>query len=196
MKDLKITVFGILVLTMLSSTAIFAQSTFGLRGGLNATNVSLDNLPNRSERFGLHIGVFANLPLVPDFMSLQPEISYSTKGTAFKPLNNRVIINMNYVDLFLPISFQLGSIDLQVGPFASYLTSPPNYEIYNDNRVVTNAFKKGDAGLTAGIVFNISKFFFGFRFSQGFVDLVKSDAKPLLGSGKSSVGQASIGYKF
>lgn len=196
MNDLKRTVFAIMVLSMLTSTAMLAQARFGLRGGINATNVSFDNLPNRSERFGFHIGIFANLSMIPDFMSLQPEVSYSTKGTAFKPLYNRVTLNMNYVDFYLPVSFQLGMIDLQVGPFASFLTSTPNYEIYNESRIITNAFKKGDAGLTAGIVFNISKFFFGFRFSQGFVDLVKSDAQPFLGNGKSSVGQASIGYKF
>lgn len=196
MKYLIRTAFAFILLSLLTSQDMQAQATFGIRGGLNATNVSLDNLPNRSERFGFHIGAFANFPVVPDFMSLQPELSYSTKGTAFKPLNNRIFINMNYADFYLPVSFQLGSIDLQVGPFASYLISTPNYEIYTENSVITNVFKKADAGLTAGIVFNISKFFLGLRFSQGFVDLVKSDAKPFLGSGKSSVGQVSIGYKF
>lgn len=173
-----------------------AQSTFGIRGGLNASNISLDNLPNKSERFGYHLGVFADVPVVSDFMSIQPELSYSVKGAAFEYLNERRVLNMKYVDFFIPAAFHLSSIDIQVGPFVSLLTSTPDYTVFDENRVVVDAFKKFDAGLTAGLSFNFNKFLFGIRYNQGFVDVTKDNSRPLLGSGKNAVGQASIGYKF
>ncbi len=173
-----------------------AQNRFGIRGGLNVSNLSVENLPNKSERFGYHIGVFADLPVVSDFMSLQPELNYSVKGAAFKPLNERRTLNMNYLDFLLPVAFHLGPIDIQVGPFASYLISTPDYAVYNDNIVVVDAFKKYDVGLTAGLSYNFGKLLFGIRYNQGMIDVVKDDASFFLGSGKNAVGQVSLGYKF
>lgn len=173
-----------------------AQVAFGIRAGLNATNISFDLLPNRSERIGFHAGIFADLPISPDFMSIQPEVSYSLKGAAFKPLNDRQNLNMDYVDLLLPVAFKLGPIDLQVGPFVSYLISTPDYEVYNENSVIVDAFKKADAGLTGGLSYNFNKMLIGIRYNQGLVDVTKDNSRPFLGSGKNAVGQVSFGYRF
>ena len=185
------------MLLMSTSFVTEAQIKFGIRAGLNASNVSFDNLPNRRERFGFHAGVFTTVGLVPEFMSLQPELSYSVQGVAFKPTSNdKVMLNMNYINLLLPIVFKLSSIDIQVGPFASFLISSPDYTVYNENKIIVDAFKKFDAGLTAGLVYNMDKLMFGIRYNQGFIDVSKDNVRPFLGSGKNSTGQVSVGYKF
>lgn len=181
---------------LLTQVEAQAQATVGIRAGLNVTNITLDNLPNKSERFGFHAGIFANLPVVVDFISLQPELSYSAKGAAFEVLNERQTLNMNYVDFLLPVAFKLGSIDIQVGPFASYLISTPDYTLFEDNTVVLDAFKKFDAGLTAGLSYNFNKMLIGIRYNQGFMDVTKDNAKSILGSGKNAVGQVSLGFRF
>ena len=186
----------VLIIMILTPSVSQAQTRFGIRGGLNASNISFDNLGNRSERYGFHLGIFTEVPLVPDFMTLQPELSYSVKGTSYKPASVSQKLNMNYVDLLLPVAFKLSSIDIQVGPFASYLVSTPDYTVYNENRVVVDAFKKFDAGLTAGLSYNFSRMMIGLRYNQGFMNVTKDNAKVLLGSGKNSVGQVSLGYKF
>lgn len=195
-KQSNIAVLAILVLMIGMNVVSMAQSRFGIRGGLNASNVSFDNLPNRGERFGYHLGVFADVPVVSDFMSMQPELSYSVKGAAFEYLNERRKLSLNYVDFILPVAFHLSSIDIQVGPFVSLLTSTPDYTVFDENRIVIDAFKKYDAGLTAGLSYNFNNFLFGIRYNQGFVDVTKDSSRPLLGSGKNAVGQASIGYRF
>lgn len=177
-------------------TATEAQSTFGIRAGLNASNVSFDNLPGRKERLGFHAGVFGRLPMVENFIFLKPELCYSVKGTAFEYLNEKRTLNMKYVDFMLPVAFRLGSVDIEVGPFASFLISTPDYTVYNENRVVTDAFKSFDGGLTGGLTFNIDHFLIGIRYNQGLVDVTKDEARTLLGSGKSAVGQVSLGYQF
>ncbi len=184
-----------LILQMLIPSKGHAQ-TFGIRAGLNVSNISFDNLPNRSERFGYHVGVVADLPVISDFMSIQPELSYSVKGAAFKPLDERQTLNMNYVDFLLPVAFHLGSIDIQVGPFVSYLTSTPNYTVYNDQTIIVDSVKKYDAGLTAGLSYNFSHFLIGVRYKQGFLDVTKDSSRPFLGSGQNAVGQLSLGYRF
>ena len=191
-----VSVLAIMVSLFFTPSVSNAQTQFGIRAGLNATNVSFKSLPNKSERFGYHVGVFADVPISPGFVSLQPEISYSTQGTSFKPANERQTLNLNYVDLLLPVAFKLSMFDLQVGPFASYMTSKPNYTYYADNKVYTDGFKKYDVGLTAGITMNVNKFLIGLRYNQGFVDITQDNARVVLGSGKNAVGQVSVGYKF
>ena len=186
----------VLAMIILTPSVSYGQTKFGIRGGLNASNISFDNLPNRGERYGFHLGIFTEVPLVPDFMSLQPELSYSVKGTSYKPASVSQKLNMSYVDLLLPVAFKLSSIDIQVGPFASFLISTPDYTVFNENRVVVDAFKKFDAGLTAGLSYNFSKIMIGLRYNQGFVDVTNDNARVLLGGGKNAVGQVSLGYKF
>jgi len=180
----------------LISFGIKAQLKFGVRAGLNASTVSFPNLQNKSEKLGFHVGVFTDIPVVEDFMSVQPELSYSTKGTSFKVLSEKQSINMNYVDLILPVSFKMSDFNINVGPFASYLISTPDYTYYNDNSVLVDAFKKFDAGLSAGLGYNFNKMMIGVRYNQGFIDVTEDNARAFLGSGKNAVGQLSIGYKF
>jgi hypothetical protein len=186
-------VFITLILVAFGSQA---QIRFGIRAGLNASNISFPNLPEKSERFGFHVGAFADVPVSPNFMSIQPELSYSVKGAAFKYLNERQTLNMNYIDFLVPVAFKLDAFDLQVGPFASYLISTPNYKFYKDNTVIVDAFKKIDAGLTAGLSYNFNKIMVGVRYNQGFIDVTKDNSRPFLGSGKNAVGQISLGYKL
>lgn len=187
----------IVVLMLIASTTVSqAQIRFGVRAGLNSSNVSFPNLPDRKERFGFHVGVLADVPVSPNFMSIQPELSYSVKGAGFKYLNERQTVDLNYLDFLVPVAFKLDAFDLQVGPFASYLISSPDYKFYNDNTVMADAFKKFDAGLTAGLSYNFSKLMVGVRYNQGFIDVTQDNSRPFLGSGKNAVGQVSLGYKF
>ncbi len=172
------------------------QSNFGFRAGLNVSNVSFENLPDKSERFGYHIGAFAELPIIADFMSIQPELSYSVKGTAYKPLNDRQTLNLNYLDLLVPVVFKLSSIDVQVGPFASFLISAPDYTVFEDDMVIVDAFKKYDLGLTAGLSYNFNHWLIGIRYNQGLVAIAKENARLFLGNGQNAVGQVSLGYRF
>ena len=103
---------------------------------------------------------------------------------------------MNYVDFILPVSFKMSDFNINVGPFASYLISTPDYKYYQNNSVLVDAFKKFDAGLSAGLGYNFNKMVIGVRYNQGFIDVTQDNARAFLGSGKNAVGQLSIGYKF
>lgn len=196
LKYFNAAILTVLVLMMMPFANIQAQSKFGIRGGLNVTNISFDKLPDRGERFGLHTGIFADLPILADFIHLQPELSYSVKGAAFKFLGDRKTLNMKYIDFLLPVAFRLGNIDLQVGPFASYLISKPDYKVFDSTEVVVDAFKKTDVGLTAGLSYNFAPMTVGIRYNQGLVDITNDKGRPFLGKGKTAVGQVSVGFKF
>ena len=58
-----------------------APSTkFGIKGGLNLTNLHSDNFSDSHLKTGFHVGVFSKIPVTPGF-SVQPELLYSLKGS-------------------------------------------------------------------------------------------------------------------
>jgi Outer membrane protein beta-barrel domain len=195
-KKITIALYLMAMTTIIAPNLCTAQIEVGLRGGLNATNISFKNLPERSEQYGYHIGMFLDIGIVPAFFGIQPEISFSTKGTDYKYLGEKRSIKLNTVDLLLPVAFKLSVVDLTVGPFVSFLINTPVYTQYTDNSVILNGFKKVDAGLTAGLRFNISKVFLGVRYNQGLMEVGKENLISALGSGKNAVGQVSLGFKF
>jgi hypothetical protein len=196
-KHFKMTnILALYALICMLTTPSVLKAQFGIKAGLNTTNLSSDNLKEKGEKLGFHASAFVNTPLTADgFISLVPELSFSTQGTSFKPQNTRQRLNMNYVNFHLPVSFKLSNIDLQVGPYASYLASKPNYAI-DDVVVVADAFKKFDTGLSAGLNYNFNKYFIGLRYIKGLVDVTNDNARLVLGAAKNSVGQVTIGYKF
>jgi hypothetical protein len=180
--------------TIIAPNLSIGQVEVGIRGGLNATNISFNNLPQRSEQYGYHIGMF--LDIGTGFLAIQPEVSFSTKGTDFKYLDDKKSIKMNTIDLLLPVAFKLSVVDLTVGPFVSFLINKPVFTQYTDNSVILNGFKKVDAGLTAGLRFNFNKVFLGIRYNQGLMEVGNDNLITALGSGKNAVGQVSLGFKF
>ncbi len=193
-KKITIVAYLMVMTTIIAPNFCEGQVKVGVRGGLNATNISFKNLPERSEQYGYHVGMF--LEIGAAFIAVHPEVSFSTKGTDFKYLGEKRSIKMNTVDLLLPIAFKLSVIDLTVGPFVSFLINKPVYTQYTDNSVIINGFKKVDAGLTAGLRFNISKVFLGVRYNQGLMEVGKENLISALGSGKNAVGQVSLGFRF
>ena len=181
---------------LMTSTLSYAQIKIGARVGFNASNISFASLPDRSETYGYHIGLLLDIAALPGFLSIQPEVSFSTKGAAYSSLGVRRSITMNSVDLLVPVAFKLNSISLQVGPFASFLIDNPVYTSYANNAVILNGFNKFDSGLTAGISYNIGKLFLGLRYNQGLVNVSKDEIISAIGKGKNAVGQVSIGYWF
>src|ERR671928_110647 len=83
MKKIGLFVLGITI----SSSAIFAQSLpqFGIKGGINISNLNSNEGTQTSARTGFHVGVLANVPLGSGF-SIQPEGVYSSQG--FKYVEN------------------------------------------------------------------------------------------------------------
>src|SRR5258708_33515774 len=52
---------------------------FGIKGGLNLTNLSSDDVTDNHLKAGFNVGIFSKIPVTPGF-SIQPELVYSLKG--------------------------------------------------------------------------------------------------------------------
>lgn len=194
--NLKVKFFIFPLLVLMISNLCQGQIKVGIRGGFNASTISFNDLPERAEKYGYHLGLVLDITAIPEFLSVQPEISFSTKGVAYTNLNEKQYIKMNSVDFLLPVAFKLNSVSLQVGPFVSYLIKDAEYIGFTNNGIILDGFKKLDTGLTAGLSYNVGKLFFGLRYNQGFINVSNDEIIAAIGKGKNAVGQVSLGFWF
>lgn len=181
-------------------TAFGAQaqnSSFGVRGGANISNLSGD-LRDESRfenKVGFHAGVMANFGIVDNFFSIQPELLYSVKGFKHEDSEFTLLgqtrrregkVNYNYLDLPVLAKIKAGPLYFELGPQASYLLSVNNETktYFNGTLQSTNVDEKSKSGLAefevgyaAGIGFTSANnaISFGVRYNGAFSDFVKED---------------------
>lgn len=77
---------AVMIITLFSLAinlqGVLAQSTkrVGIKGGLNVSNLFIDNVTDENARLGFHVGLFGQI-FSSDVFAIQPELLYSTKGS-------------------------------------------------------------------------------------------------------------------
>ena len=100
------------------------KTTFGIRAGVNFTNINGENADgkdlNNDLKAGFNIGVNAEIPVATDFY-LQPGLLFSTKGAKAEENNVKYKLNLSYIEV--PINFLYkptlgdGKLLLGFGPY-------------------------------------------------------------------------------
>lgn len=182
---------------------------FGIKGGINLSNLYVDDVDDENMKLGINAGFFAKLPLTRG-LSIQPELLYSNKGSKLtynNPLlgNGEYRFNLHYVEVpVLAVINIAKNFNIQVGPYASYLIAA-NITDLNDNGTVNEvsdldaeSFNRFDWGLTGGLGIDIGNFTIGGRYSYGFKEVGKSGtiASQLTSNSKNSVVSVFLGLAF
>lgn len=183
-------------IVLLTSTAAYAQeqqttaesglsAKFGIKGGLNLTNLYVDNVSSEHMKAGFNAGVFAKLPITKGF-SIQPELLYSVKGAKdtygnFIQGNGEYRFNLGYMELpVLAVVNLAPNFNLHLGGYAAYLVSAnvkdvnSNGDIQGATDLNTDNFKRWDFGLVGGLGFDIQNFTIGARYNYGLSQIGKS----------------------
>jgi hypothetical protein len=180
------------MIAMLGATELKAQEAprVGFKGGLNLSNLYVDEANDENARFGWHAGFFTQL-LSSEAFAIQPEINYSTKGTG---------VTYAYAGTL----FKLGrAAEIHAGPYWSYLLRA---EIKNNDGNPANEFDTidrdnfddWDYGLVGGIGFNLGKSAqLGARYNYGLNKIAESrGAKAILGNAKNQVAQIYVAFNL
>jgi len=204
MNTRKIMILSVfIVVTLLATsldTSVFGQARAGIKGGLNVSNLYIDDLDDENARYGFNVGLFGQV-LASETFAIQPELLYSTKGSkAFYVgiVDQTVKYNINYLDLPVLAVFKLGeSAEIHVGPYASYLLNANiSYSgdiINGDDEIDRDHLKSFDYGLVGGFGLNFGAAQVGARYNYGLAKIADSDAAELvLGDSKNSVAQLYI----
>ena len=201
-----LTVTTVAAFCLFASSIAFGQSSprMGIKGGLNLSNLYLNNVSDENARIGFNVGVYGQL-LSTDVFALQPELLYSTKGShnEFDGFPNQTVkFNLNYLDLPVLAVFKLGkSAEIHAGGYASYLL---NANISHDGDFGSGSedlnrdnFKSFDYGLVGGFGLNFGAVQVGARYNFGLVEIADSDAADLIiGDAKNSVAQIYMAFNL
>ena len=196
-KTLYIILVLICLLGTLSTNTVLAQARAGVKGGLNVSNLYIDDIDDENARYGFNVGLYGQL-LSSDVFALQPELLFSTKGSKAVYdgiVDQTVKYNLNYLDLPVLAVFKLGeSAEIHVGPYASYLLNANisySGDIANgDDGIDKDHLKSYDYGLVGGFGLNFGQLQVGARYNYGLVKIADSNtAETFIGDSKNSVAQ-------
>uniref|UniRef100_UPI00404B1AED porin family protein n=1 Tax=Fulvivirga sp. TaxID=1931237 RepID=UPI00404B1AED len=189
----------IFIITLLTVADLSYAQHFGLKAGLNYSNVLPDNgLEYGNYKAGFHGGVYATLKII-ESISIRSEILFSQKGYVLElPLGgftNEIKRTINY--LSIPLIIELKPIDrirFHTGAEFNYQLSAkesPSSPLSGDPN---NLFEKSDIGVLLGLGVRITdKIQSDIRYVHGLSSLNKSS----IGSGnlQNRLFQLSIGYQ-
>lgn len=113
-------IFCITAFIMLSFFVVTAQEThFGIKAGVNVSNVDIQNGDDFASKAGLHLGGLAHIHITRHF-ALQPELVYSMQGG--KDGNEK--LKLNYINVPVLAQYMTNEgFRLQTGPQLGFLTT-------------------------------------------------------------------------
>lgn len=202
------------IISVLTVTNTQAQSSprVGIKGGLNLSNLYVNDVDDENARIGWHAGIYSQL-FSSEAFAIQPELNYSTKGTGVTYARvgpNSVMFdhdqkfNLNYLDIPVLAVFKLGrAAEIHAGPYWSYLVRA---EIRTNDDNAANEFDtidrknfdNWDYGLVGGIGFNLGKGAqLGARYNYGLNPIARTAAaKAVLGNAKNQVAQFYLAFNL
>ncbi len=170
------------------STMAFAQDlSFGIRGGLNVANLSMDappyyvnggaNINSKETRKSFNLGVYSQQSL-NDKMALQAELFYSGEGASFTNPGTEMPqhIKLNY--LSLPLFFRYSIIQnfyVMAGPQFSYLLAAHSVYANGTSYDALDEHKKIGVGFVPVIGYDWKKFSINLRYQIGLTGVPKSN---------------------
>ena len=195
------------MITFVSSQVATAQTytkkRAGIKGGLNASNLYVDDVSDENARIGFNAGLFGELVSTEGF-ALQAELLYTAKGAKDvydDPFDQEIQYNLNYIEVPLLAVIKLGAVDFQLGTYGSYLLNA-NIEYEGDlangeDEIDKDHLKSFDYGLVGGVGVNFGAVQVGARYNYGLVKLADSDAaEAFIGDSKNSCAQLFVAFNF
>lgn len=214
----KIVLFFLVIIGSLITASAQEQQTntetsltpkFGLKGGINLSNLYIDDADDENMKLGINLGLYSKIPLTKG-LSIQPELIYSSKGAKLT-YNNFILgkgeyrFNLNYVELpVLAVINLANNFNLQGGAYLSYLVSA-NIKDVEDNGSINNIkdleaenFNRLDYGLVGGLGVDVKNITIGARYSYGLKEVGESGSLSgnLTRDSKNSVISVYVGFGF
>ena len=185
------------------------STKFGIKGGLNLTNLHSDDFADNHLKAGFNVGIFSKIPVTPGF-SIQPELLYSLKGSKsdynnFLQGSGEYRFNLGYVELpLLAVVNLTKNFSIHAGGYGAYLTDANIKDVKHDGKIVgitdlnADKFNRWDFGLAGGVGFDIENFMMGARYNYGLTNVGKSGnmTGDVLGSAKNNGLSVYVGFGF
>lgn len=180
--------FAIIFFIAATRGSIYAQdknigTEFGIKGGFNFSNLYSKDTNDDTVLYGFNAGAYATLP-ISDFIAIQPEILYSTKGAKLEynstVTSGEMKFKLDYIEIPLLIRVNITrNFNIHAGGYAAYLvrskiTGKGTLDL--NNNVNTTDLNQFDAGLATGIGIDFNTVSLGVRYNYGLATVGKERA--------------------
>jgi hypothetical protein len=189
-KTLLLTITGILFFVIKSES----QSTeFGLRGGLNLSDIHATETNSLNTRASVFIGGLAHIHLSKTF-AIQPELDYSCQGATQNTDGGDVTWRLNYVNVPVLLQYMFDNgFRIQTGPQLGLLASAKRKAGGNINDIGNN-FTTGDFSWSLGAGYlTQSGLGFDVRYNLGINNINNTGSADKM---QNRVFQAGLFYQF
>ncbi len=197
---------GIIAIVIFSLDAS-GQVSFGVKGGLNLSNIKLSEsgisiTPNNLA--GFHVGVIADIPVAAN-LYVQPGLFLTQKGFKYSVSENINVLDDDYnisidltakplyVELPVLLSYRLPvsnglSVALEAGPYVAYgIGGNEEVKASASGESITESVKffddsgtnRFDAGAQFGLGLYVGRFMFGAAYQMGLVNISPSEETEL-----------------
>lgn len=204
------------VVGLLSATTIYAQSDdltpqFGVKGGVNLSNITGDDVGDLDSRTSFHLGLFMEMPISERF-SFQPEVLYSGQGfTAVTrdqdnifDVDDNVEYQLSYIQVPLMAKvYVVKGLYAEVGPqFGFKVKEEIDYKPASDSGDIEinsdDSYIKGfDTSIAAGAGYKFDNgLSVSARYTHGLTNIYKNNTIFENLDAKNSVWQFGVGFSF
>lgn len=178
------------------------QSAFGVKGGVNWSNLWVKEVNDQNARFGFHVGLFGRFA-TPHSLGFQIEALYDQKGNSVHKsigvIDQQITYKLDYVTVPLLVVIPLGDVaEIHGGAYLAYMVlsqTTSNGDLGDVSKDPKDSkFNGFDYGLVGGLAINAGKMVqLGMRYEHGLNEVSKNDvSRYVLGSSKNSTLQAYI----
>ncbi len=206
----KLLIFTAIVLFGFANVNAQEEMQFGVKGGLNISTITGDDVDSFDSRTCMHFGVVMELPISEKF-SFQPELLYSCQGADYsedfidldgtiKSVNAAYegTVKLDYLNIPLIAKLYVSEgFSLEIGPQVGFLISAKDEYDWNGDtgeEDIKEYVKGLDIGAVIGVGYKLEGGLnFGGRYNLGLTDA--NDGYEV-GTYKNGVIQAYVGYFF
>ncbi len=185
---------------LLILTGIKAQTTYGIKGGMNIAQTTRNQM---DARIASHFGVAVEFKISDGQFAFQPELLYSQQGFAYKNKAVHQEKTNKYDYISIPVMFKYyltEHLNLQLGPQFSFNINTE--EEYSNNKASISqevyGLKTFDFGMNVGVGYRFDLGLdLGFRYNRGMTGIYQYDYNNVNElPTQNSVLQISVGYFF
>lgn len=195
--------FGLVTANAQETKSQSSNAKFGVKGGVNFTNLYVDKVDDTNMLTSFNVGIFAEFPLSQG-IAIVPEINFSRKGSE---VENTILtetykskFKLSYIEVPVLLKVNLAeNFSLHAGPYAGFLIDAKT-DVVNENGdnvetfdYDTDDFNKLDFGLSAGLGFDFNALSIGARYNHGLSEIDKDDN---LNGAKNSAWNLYLALKF
>jgi hypothetical protein len=191
------TTLALAIALLVSAGTAHAQTSFGVKAGVNLANLSIDEADDTFEpenRTGFVAGVFVTLRGGGIF-AFQPEALISSQGAKFSDSVNSGTAKIDYFQVPLLARIGPSNVALVVGPSIGFRINAKlsGDGISVDNEDFSDQIKRMDFGLVAGVTADVGKLVLDGRYTWGLTNI---EEEATADKTKNRVISLTLGLRF